>query len=205
MKINVIGLGYVGLPTAIMIASSKYIVKGVDVNLGLINDLTNNIHIMEDESLQRLLQSKIGNCLNFGLSPSKADYHFIAVPTPFLTESKKVDLVFIKQVIEKLLLLEQDELRIVIESTISPGTIDILNKEYSNKNSRIVFFHAPERVLPGNSYNELVHNDRVIGTDILTTLRNLLKSISLFARERLLLPIQRLQSYQKLSKMPIVM
>lgn len=175
MNINVIGLGYVGLPTAVIIASSKYNVDGIDVNLGLINDLINNIHIMEDESLQGLLQSKSGNCLNFVLSPSKADYHFIAVPTPFVSESKKADLTYIRQVIDELILLDQDILRVVIESTISPGTIDNLKKEYSKCNKQIIFFHAPERILPGNTYQELVHNDRVIGTDNLEDVSELVE------------------------------
>ena len=165
LNINVIGLGYVGLPTAVIISSSKYLVTGVDNNLPLISDLIQNRHKMEDESLDRLLQSKTGRFLNFDTVPSKADYHFIAVPTPFVTESKKVDLVYIRQVIDELILLDQEVLRIVIESTISPGTIDNLKKEYLQNNKRIIFFHAPERILPGNTYNELIHNDRIIGAD----------------------------------------
>lgn len=165
MNINVIGLGYVGLPTAIMIASEVFLVTGSDLNTDLIEALQNHNKVIDDVKLQSLMESKIGKCLKFDLIAIKADYHFIAVPTPFVTESKKVDLVFIKQVIDELLLLDQKEFRIVIESTISPGTIDNLKKEYLKFNKRIIFFHAPERILPGNTYNELIHNDRVIGVD----------------------------------------
>lgn len=163
LKIQVIGLGYVGLPTFLILRNVGFNIIGVDNNLSRLDGLIKKKICLNDNILDTMMSDlkadEVSNTF------SRADYHFIAVPTPFVSESKKVDLVYIKQVIDKLLFLDQEVIRIVIESTISPGTTDLLKREYSNSDKNIQFFHAPERILPGNSYQELIYNDRVIGTE----------------------------------------
>jgi UDP-N-acetyl-D-mannosaminuronic acid dehydrogenase len=165
MKINVIGLGYVGLPTAIMISSTNRNVIGTDSNIQLLDNLRNDNYINDDPDLNRIFYENKGKNLFFESSVVKADYHFIAVPTPFNKLTKKVDLTHIRNVLDDILALDQLLFKIVIESTVSPGSIEQLKKDYSLKNSNLILIHAPERILPGNTFNELINNDRVIGSD----------------------------------------
>lgn len=166
MIINVIGLGHVGLPTAILLSNENSTVIGCDLNIELIDSLNNKSYEIDDENLKQHYHFRtIKKNLFFQVNPCVADIHIIAVPTPFIETTKKVDLVHIYSVLEQLIQLDQDELLIVIESTISPGTISHLKKRFSHSNKYITFAHSPERVMPGNTYNELVNNNRTIGTD----------------------------------------
>lgn len=165
MKINVIGLGHVGLPTAILLANEENIVIGSDLNIELVNSLKNKTFTISDERLKQHYFNVLDKMLFFEPMPCIADIHIIAVPTPFIKDTKKVDLSFIYSVLNQLIQLGQKELLIIIESTISPGTINHLKNKYSQTNQKITFAHSPERIMPGNTYNELVNNDRTIGTD----------------------------------------
>jgi UDP-N-acetyl-D-mannosaminuronic acid dehydrogenase len=166
MKINVIGLGYVGLPTSILIASSKYRVVGTDINKSLVDSLRDGSHIFYEPEIQRLYAEKKNKYLTFDASIVEADYYIVAVPTPIYNESKKIDLSYICSVLDSLIEQKQEEIKIIIESTIGPSTIDKLSELYKKKTrKKLVFFHAPERILPGNTYFELINNDRIIGAD----------------------------------------
>jgi UDP-N-acetyl-D-mannosaminuronic acid dehydrogenase len=165
IKANVVGLGYVGLPTAIMLAESGNFVTGTDIDFKLIDRLISIEHLVHDEVLNSLLASHSNSSLMFSTVPVEADFHFVAVPTPFLKQSKQIDLSFLINAIDSILTVNQDNYTIVIESTVSPGTIANLKRKYSILSRDIFFVHAPERILPGNLYYEIVHNSRTIGSD----------------------------------------
>lgn len=165
MKINVIGLGHVGLPLAILLANEQNTVIGSDLNVELINSLNEKSNKLTDHNLKEHFLKVFDKMLFFETEPVPADFHIIAVPTPFIESTKKIDLNLIYNVLDQLIRLEQDELNVVIESTISPGTINHLKNKYSHLNNKITFAHSPERVMPGNTYNELVYNSRTLGTD----------------------------------------
>jgi UDP-N-acetyl-D-mannosaminuronic acid dehydrogenase len=165
MTINVLGLGYVGLPTAIMLAESGNTVIGTDVAIDLVNKLKLLKYSLEDEVLNTLLARHSNKKLSFSTLPVKADFHFVAVPTPFIKNNKRIDKSFLVSAIDAILALNQKSYIIVIESTISPGTIRHLCNIYSAPENEIFFVHAPERILPGNLYYEMVNNSRTIGSD----------------------------------------
>lgn len=165
MKINVIGLGHVGLPTAILLATKENTVIGSDLNHKLIHSLKDKAAEIYDKNLKKQYLNVTNKFLFFDTSPVNAEIHIIAVPTPFIDVTKKVDLTYIYSVLDQLMSIDQTELLIIIESTVSPGTINHLKKIYTHPNKKIVFVHSPERVMPGNTYHELIHNDRTIGTD----------------------------------------
>jgi UDP-N-acetyl-D-mannosaminuronic acid dehydrogenase len=165
MKINVLGLGYVGLPIAILLAESGNIITGTDIDFKLVNRLKSLKYSVEDEVLNSMLVKHSNLGLNFSISPSPADIYFIAVPTPFVKTTKRIDTSILINAIDSILSLDQSQYIIVIESTVSPGTIASLKEKYSSLEGNIFFIHAPERILPGNLYYEMVYNSRTIGSD----------------------------------------
>ena len=163
-KICVIGLGYIGLPTASMLANHGYDVVGVDVNEKRVNQIKNGELKIEEPGLLTLVKGAINSKnLNVRTSATEADAFIICVPTPALaTEdgSKKCDLSYVMSAVEAILPFVKDGNLIVIESTIPPETT---KKIYETLNKKIYVAHCPERVLPGKILKELVENDRIIG------------------------------------------
>ena len=170
--ITVVGMGYIGLPTATLFASAGYRVKGYDINENTINTLkTGKITIVEPG-----LQDLFSLVINEGkLEPSNeiesSDLFIICVPTPFINDNgvKKADLTFVESAAKNVGSHLQKGNMVVLESTVPPGTtgevmVPILEEE-SGLKCREDFFvaHCPERVLPGNMLFELRHNDRIIG------------------------------------------
>ena len=177
MIISVIGLGYIGLPTAAILASSKVSVIGVDVNEKVVDTINKGeIHIIEPE-LDALVHSAVKNGnLRATTQPEKSDVFMLAVPTPFKAKYKP-DLSYIESACRAIApVLEKGNL-VILESTSPVGTtekmIDWLSAECpdlsfpefgSDKFSAdISIAHCPERVLPGNVVRELRENDRIIG------------------------------------------
>lgn len=167
-KICVIGLGYIGLPTASILATHDFEVVGVDINseiLKVIND--GGIHI-EEPGLHTLVQAAIkSGKLKAASNPEPADIFIIAVPTP-ITEEKKADLSYIKSAAKSIAPLVCKDNLVILESTSPPGTCkDILEPIFKSFNLKIgkdyYLAHCPERVLPGYTLKELIQNDRIIG------------------------------------------
>lgn len=167
-SVCIVGLGYIGLPTACMFADAGCRVLGVDVNQDVIYTLTNGgLHIHEPglkDILDRAIAS--GN-LSFGLRPERADAFVIAVPTPFY-EDKKADMRFVSSAAESILPYLRKGNLVVLESTSPPQTTTNLVKPILEKLGLVAgqdFFlaYSPERVLPGQILRELVENARVIG------------------------------------------
>ena len=177
MIISVIGLGYIGLPTAAILASSKVSVIGVDVNEKVVDTINKGeIHIIEPE-LDALVHSAVKNGnLRATTQPEKSDVFMLAVPTPFRAKYKP-DLSYIESACRAIApVLEKGNL-VILESTSPVGTTEMMIDWLSSKRSDLSFpkfgsdkfstdisiAHCPERVLPGNVVRELRENDRIIG------------------------------------------
>lgn len=180
-KIVVMGLGYIGLPTASMLATKGHQVIGVDVNEEAVQTINSgNIHIVEPD-LDILVRSAVnsGN-LRASLVPEEADTFILAVPTPFknggMKDEKIPDLSFVEAAARSIAPFLQLGNLVILESTSPVGTTDriaeiikeLCPELYSSSPSasRLAPFfiaHCPERVLPGRILRELVDNDRIIG------------------------------------------
>lgn len=168
MKLCVIGLGYIGLPTAIMFAKHDVDVHGVDNNYDVIEKLTSGrIHI-EESGLQEMLEDALdARKLSFGVTPVEADAFIISVPTP-INSDKSANLYYVVQALESILPYIKEGNLIILESTVPPRTIEdvvlpVLNKSGLNASKDLYVAHSPERVLPGKLLEELVNNDRIVG------------------------------------------
>lgn len=168
--INIIGLGYIGLPTALMFASKGIKVIGTDYNEELINKLNNGKITFEEKGLIELFDTAIKSGIHFSKEYQKSKVYLIAVPTPYDKFSKKIDPVYVINATKSTLEICDDNAVIIIESTISPGTIDrfirpLLEQSYNKTGKTVHLVHAPERIIPGNMVYELAHNSRTIGVD----------------------------------------
>lgn len=168
--INVIGLGYIGLPTALMFAASGNKVVGTDILKEKIEDLQNGIIPFEEKGIEELYDEAVGNEIVFSTDYQKTDMYIITVPTPYNRDSKKIDPSYVQEATKKVTEFAKDGAVIVIESTVSPGTIDnhvrpIIETAQTETGKIFSLVHAPERILPGNMVHELIHNSRTIGCD----------------------------------------
>jgi UDP-N-acetyl-D-mannosaminuronic acid dehydrogenase len=171
MKFNnicVIGLGYIGLPTACFFAKSRVQVLGVDINHEILNTLgAGKVHIHEP-GLDALVKEVIGNgSLTVANTPLISDAFIIAVPTPFY-DGKKADLRAVKSAADAIVPFIKPGNLVVLESTSPPRTTmdivaPILEKSGLKAGEDFYLAYSPERVLPGKIMQELVENDRVIG------------------------------------------
>lgn len=167
MKACFIGLGYIGLPTAIIAAQNGVEVIGVDINPTVVNTINKGeIHIVEP-GLQVLCKQVVDSGkLKASLEPEISDVYLIVVPTPFKGDHEP-DTSYVEAATKSILPLLKEKDLYVIESTSPVGTTEkmaelIFSKRPELKN-KINIAYCPERVLPGNVIYELVHNDRVIG------------------------------------------
>jgi UDP-N-acetyl-D-mannosaminuronic acid dehydrogenase len=180
-KIVVMGLGYIGLPTASMFATKGHTVVGVDVNKSAVDTINSGkIHIVEPD-LDILVRSAVnsGN-LKASLVPEEADTFILAVPTPFLNGDKRdekiPDLSYVEAAAKTIAPFLQEGNLVILESTSPVGTTERVRDIIATVRpdlfppspnascpSPVFIAHCPERVLPGNILRELVGNDRIIG------------------------------------------
>lgn len=178
--LSVIGLGYIGLPTAAVFASSEKKVIGVDVNQHAVNTINQGkIHIVEPE-LEELVQAAVSTGhLKAVTQPEPADAFLMAVPSPFIyneeDQSHIADLKYIEAASKAIAPVLQPGNLVVLESTVPVGATekmaqwlaearpDLTFPQTHGEDSDIRIAHCPERVLPGQVVRELVENDRVIG------------------------------------------
>lgn len=168
--VNVIGLGYIGLPTALIMAERGTRVIGTDKNKRLINDLKDGNISFKEEGLEELFHGARKNGIEFSEKYHKADIYIVAVPTPYIKRSKKVDTTYIMDAVRQILEICERGAIIVIESTVSPGTISkfvrsLIEEEGYKCGEDIHLAHAPERIIPGNMIKELKNNNRTIGAE----------------------------------------
>ena len=175
-KISVIGLGYIGLPTATMFASRKISVIGVDVNQAAVDTVNRGeIHIVEPD-LDIAVRSVVSQgYLKATTSPEPAEAFLIAVPTPFKGEDHQPDLSYIQSACKSIAPVLAKGNLVILESTSPVGATeqmaewlagerpDLTFPSTHGETSDIRIAHCPERVLPGKVMQELISNDRVIG------------------------------------------
>lgn len=161
------GLGYIGLPTAIIAAKNGVSVVGVDVNPKVV-EMTNagRLHIIEPGLEEMLAEVVSSGALKASLVPEVSDAYFMVVPTPF-KGNHEPDISYVEAATRAVLPLLKEGDLYVIESTSPVGTTekmtDLIFSERPELEGKIYIAYCPERVLPGNVIYELVHNDRVIG------------------------------------------
>ena len=175
-KVCIVGLGYIGLPTAAIFASRKIQVIGVDVNEEVVNIINQGkIHIVEPD-LDILVHSVVKDrYLKAQITPEEADAFIVAVPTPFKGSDHEPNLEYIESAAKAVAkVLKKGDL-VVLESTSPVGATERMSQwlaesrkdlsfpHQKGKDSDIRIAHCPERVLPGHVIRELVENDRVIG------------------------------------------
>ena len=166
-EVVTIGLGYIGLPTSALIASSGTYVLGVDINQKVVDTINQGkIHIVEQDLEKVVLKAVSNGFLKASTKPTMADVYLIVVPTPFKS-NKQPDISYVESATKKIIpLLKKGDLYI-IESTSPVGTTDKMKKLiYSSRpelDGTIHIAYCPERVLPGKIMHELVENERVIG------------------------------------------
>lgn len=168
--INVIGLGYIGLPTALMMASHGVKVIGTDYNKELVDTLKAGHTTFNEDGLDKLFQAALDSGIQFSTEYQVTDTYIVSVPTPYDKFSKKVDASYVVSAVKSVMSVCPKGATVVIESTISPGTIDKYIRPLIEENGFTIggdihLVHAPERIIPGNMVYELQHNNRTIGAD----------------------------------------
>lgn len=168
MKLCVMGLGYIGLPTAVMFAKHGVHVHGVDVNPSVIEMLKRGqTHIAEPDLQGMMTEVMNGRRFTISLQPVKADVFVIAVPTP-IHPNKTANLDYVKKAAEMILPYLEKQNLIILESTVPPKTINdflipILKQTSFTIGEDLFVSYSPERVYPGKLMEELVSNDRIVG------------------------------------------
>ncbi|MDC3242435.1 UDP-N-acetyl-D-mannosamine dehydrogenase [Flavobacteriaceae bacterium] len=166
-KVVMIGLGYIGLPTAALIASNKVMVHGVDINQQVVDTINRGeIHIIEPSLDNAVASAVTEGYLKADIEAVEANTYLIVVPTPFKRQHEP-DISFVKAATKGILSLLKPGDLYIIESTSPVGTtekmMDYIYRERPELKDQLYIAYCPERVLPGNVMYELVHNDRVIG------------------------------------------
>ena len=177
MKVSILGLGYIGLPTAALIASKGINVLGIDINEDIVNKVNKGVLHFSEPDLDKLLRNVVDSgFLRASTSTEKSDIFVITVPTP-ITKDKKSDISFVVSAVESIAPVLEEGNLVILESTSPVGLteecVDILREkrpdlkfpEYtaSKDIENIYVAYSPERVLPGKILEELIQNDRVIG------------------------------------------
>ena len=166
-EVVMIGLGYIGLPTAALIASGGTQVHGVDINQKVVDTINaGRIHIVEPSLDEAVAKAVSDGFLKADISPVEANNYLIVVPTPFKAKNEP-DISFVEAATRALLPLLKEGDLYIIESTSPIGTtekmMDFMYTERPELQDKLYIAYCPERVLPGNVMHELVYNDRVIG------------------------------------------
>ena len=165
--VNVIGLGYIGLPTALMMASHGVKVVGTDYNEGLVATLNAGRTTFKEEGLDELFAAALEAGIRFTTEYQVCDTYIVSVPTPYDKVDKKIDPCYVVAATKSVLEVAPEDAVVVIESTVSPNTIDRFVRPVVEEAGRadVKLVHAPERIIPGNMVSELLHNNRTIGAD----------------------------------------
>ncbi|NBI92504.1 nucleotide sugar dehydrogenase [Lachnospiraceae bacterium] len=186
--INVIGLGYIGLPTALMLAVSGNQVIGTDKNQNVVDSLNHRELTFKEEGLGDLFFRAVNHGIQFTSEYQKADVYIISVPTPYDKASKKVNTKYIEAAVGSVLEVCPQGSTVVIESTVSPGVIDRnIRPMVDNAAKDIKLAHAPERIIPGAMLYELEYNARTIGADDRETGEKLKKIYGSFCKGEIVL------------------
>jgi len=168
-KVCVVGLGYIGLPTAALLADSGFEVIGVDTDPEVVATVNaGEIHIVEPGLESIVTRAVTQGRLRSALSPEQADVYLICVPTPFkyVDDSPQPDLRYVIDAAHSIAAFVSQSTLVIIESTCPVGTTEIVSRRLGSDGSqsrRPAVAYCPERVLPGRILFELVNNDRIVG------------------------------------------
>lgn len=168
-KLCVLGMGYIGLPTALLFANNGIEVVGVDVNEKVVSTLHQGKMHFEENGFQELLDSAMEKeSFRASTKVEESDVFLVAVPTPFDTEFRMADLKYVISACEMVVPHLKKGNLVIIESTIPPKTCEkrvrkILEQSGLKASQDFYISHCPERAIPGNTLHEMVNNDRVIG------------------------------------------
>ncbi len=170
-RVVVAGMGYVGLPIAIMLARAGHDVVGFDTNAQVVEDVNAGImpHVSEQQLQALLATPEVREHLQAQGAPGPADAFIVAVPTPLEERRKRADLAAVTAALEMIAPHLRAGNLVVVESTVPPNTcrgvvaplLERLTGLQAGRDYRLA--HCPERILPGDVFYEIVHNDRVIG------------------------------------------
>ena len=170
-EITFLGLGYIGLPTALICASAKQKVFGFDIDNKKISELNEGTFEFDETDIQALYERKLKlQHIEFTCSLRASDIFVITVPTP-INDDKSPDLSYVKKAVQLIATKLRKDNLIILESTCPVGTSDMMINEikiirpdlFSEGIENFHFCYCPERILPGDTLNELVKNERVIG------------------------------------------
>ncbi|WP_110112577.1 nucleotide sugar dehydrogenase [Bacillus sp. CGMCC 1.16541] len=167
-KLCVVGLGYIGLPTAVMFANHGLMVHGVDVNeraVELINK--KQLHIEENGLQERLISAVESGNFTASTKPEEADVFIIAVPSP-INADKTANLNYVREATKSIAPFVRKGNLVILESTVPPRTVEdvmlpVLVETGLEIGTDIFVSHSPERVIPGKVFEELINNDRIVG------------------------------------------
>jgi UDP-N-acetyl-D-mannosaminuronic acid dehydrogenase len=149
-----------------MLASHGQEVVGTDYNAGLVATLNAGKTTFKEDGLDELFAAALKGGIRFTTEYQRTDIYIVSVPTPYDKFSKKVDPCYVVKAVEQVLEVCPENAVVVIESTISPGTIDkSVRPVVAASGKRVQLVHAPERIIPGNMVYELLNNNRTIGAD----------------------------------------
>jgi UDP-N-acetyl-D-mannosaminuronic acid dehydrogenase len=168
-RICVHGLGYVGLPTAAVLANSGYKVYGFDVNPTHRSDLKQGSFDIEEPDLNRFVTRALEDGLRIVSHPREAEFHIICVPTPYDKDLDRTDLSYVEAAGEAVAAQLREGDIVVLSSTVPPGTTagrlrDMIEDSGLSASEDVTLGYSPETVLPGNTLTELRENDRIVGT-----------------------------------------
>jgi len=165
--VSIIGLGYIGLPTALVAAKYGFEINGFDVDSEKVKKINSGVCPISEPGLQEFLNEALKNNFKAYDLLQPTDYFIITVPTP-LTSDKKADLSYVFDAAKNIAKVIKKNNCVILESTVSVGTTEeiskIIESESGLKSSKDFFVaHCPERVLPGKILEELIINDRIVG------------------------------------------
>ena len=167
-KICIVGLGYIGLPTAVMFANHNVRVHGVDVNEKAVSMIQQKQLHIEENGLQERLDNAIDEgLLTVSTKPVEADVFIVAVPSP-INADKTANLEYVRQATASIVPFLKEGNLVILESTVPPKTVeDVMLPEIIKSGlvigEQVYVSHSPERVIPGRIFEELVNNDRIVG------------------------------------------
>lgn len=167
-KITVVGIGYVGLPAALLLAKAGYKVTGYDVNQEVVDSINDHTIKVEDGLNDLLYDKNVLSNFTASISISESDVFIVAVPTPLLARRKSADLTMVINALEHIAAVLKKDNLVIIESTIPPLTCkEVVTPIFEEKGYKvgddIYLAHCPERLLPGNILVEITENSRLIG------------------------------------------
>ncbi|MEK7312381.1 MAG: nucleotide sugar dehydrogenase [Chloroflexota bacterium] len=165
----VIGTGYVGLPAALLLARAGHEVIGVDINENIVRAINEGVLHIKEEELQAIMdEPEVRANLRAQTTPAEAHVFLIAVPTPVDHRKKVAEMKYVREAAESIVPYLRPGNLVILESTVPPLTCrefmtPILEKSGLKVGENLYFAHCPERILPGDVFYEIVHNDRIIG------------------------------------------